>query len=185
MGKALGIGFFMKLPLYLLVVWALGFVLFYTGLPAPPEDLPPDTKAIVVLTGGAGRLEAGVRLLEAGDGRRLFISGVHRDVSTADLTRMAGVSPDLFDCCIDIDRSAQNTLGNAREGAAWAHSNGYDALILVTADYHMPRSLILFRRAMPDVTVTPHAVDTEAPLGFLIREYNKYLITLLRDALNH
>ena len=58
-------------------------------------------------------------------------------------------------------------------------------MILVTADYHMPRSLILFRRAMPDVTVTPHAVDTEAPLGFLIREYNKYLITLLRDALNH
>jgi uncharacterized SAM-binding protein YcdF (DUF218 family) len=89
--------------------------------------------------------------------------------------------------------TALDTLGNAREAAAWARAMDYKSLILVTADYHMPRALIEVRAAMPGVTVTPYPVATptldarhwsETTLGArrMISEYSKYLAILAREA---
>ena len=44
----------------------------------------------------------------------------------------------------DIDHAALDTIGNAEESAKWVNSHGYGRVIVVTNNYHMPRSLVEF-----------------------------------------
>ena len=99
----------------------------------------------------------------------------------------------LYDCCVDLGFEAIDTLGNARETAQWARARGYDRLILVTADYHMPRALLELRGAMPRVQLTAYPVATEdvdarvwwkspQSLRLMVAEYSKYLVILTREA---
>lgn len=123
----------------------------------------PDTRgdAIVALTGGSGlRIAAGVELVAEGRGERLLISGVHPDVTMQDLINLAGGDPAVWACCVDLGYTAETTLGNADETAAWAYENGYDELVLVTSDYHMARSLLVLQAAMPDIGLEAWPVRT-------------------------
>ncbi len=121
---------------------------------APPED----AEAIVALTGGSmERLETGVRLLKEGHGERLLISGVNRDVADHELFELLGVPDDLARCCVDLGRGAEDTLGNASETAEWAHRRHFSHLILVTDDYHMPRSKAELSIALPDAEIYPRS----------------------------
>lgn len=189
-----------------LLTWALigGAILFILGFwnfaervrtPETPEP-PPQAHAIVALTGGSlERLSTGVRLLEQDKGERLLISGVNRVVTDAELLDAAlGVDPELAACCIDLGRSAEDTLGNASETAAWAREHRYTDIILVTDDYHMPRSLTELSLALPEATIHPYPVRTRwtdpalwrSDLGAASRlgsEYLKYLIIRGREAL--
>ena len=174
--------FIVKLPFYLLITWGMGFILFFTSLPIPPtQKLNAD--AIVVLTGGSGRLETGLTLLKEQAAPKLLISGVNPDVEIAELTALTGAEAKLFECCIDLDRTASNTQGNARETAAWAKGNGYKSILLVTADYHIQRARVLFRTVMPDIEILAVPVKTNVSAAYLIKEYNKYLFTLIRQAI--
>lgn len=142
-------------------VWVAGFIVFASGI---PEETPPasvKTDAIVVLTGGSLRLEEGVRLLEAGSARKLFVSGVHRGVDVAELLRLQKREPDRLQCCIILGHDAEDTVGNARETADWVAQEGIRSIRLVTAGYHMPRSLLEFHAAMPDVEIVAHPVSPE------------------------
>ena len=164
-------------------VWCVGFILFYVSIhqPKPPTPSAPNkTTGIAVLTGGTGRLEAGLSLLENGTGVRLLISGVHTSVSANDLVNISGAKPNLFDCCVDLDRASANTIENALMSAAWVKEKQYTSLYLVTSGYHIPRSLLLFEAAMPDVKIMPVAVDTPMSYFAIILEYNKYLVTAVR-----
>lgn len=113
---------------------------------------------IVVLTGGAWRIDHAIDLLKEGRGRRLLISGVNPDTSVDALARLTDTDRKWFDCCVDIDYAAQNTVGNAEIAGRWAREQGFRDLILVTSDYHMPRSLIEFDRVGNIRSVTPYAV---------------------------
>lgn len=157
---------------------------------------PPDAQAIVALTGGSlERLSTGVRLLEDGKGERLLISGVNRVVTDRELLIEAlNVEPGLAQCCIDIGRSAEDTLGNASETAAWARQHNYTRLILVTDDYHMPRSQAELSLALPEAEIYPAPVRTRwtdpalwrSDLSAATRlgaEYVKYLVIRGREAL--
>lgn len=172
-----------KAPFYLIAAWLLGFGYFALTLPpAVPEGATPKSDGIIVLTGGAGRLEAGLALLEAKVADRMLISGVNPVVEPRELSALTGTEEALFDCCVDLDRAAPNTAGNATESNLWAQAHGYHTLVLVTADYHMPRSLILFRRAMPGATIFAHPVKGEWPVLYLANEYNKYVFTVIGEA---
>lgn len=116
---------------------------------------------IVVLTGGALRIDQAIDLLKEGRGRRLLISGVNPGTSADTLARMTGTDPSWFECCVDIDRNALNTVGNAEMAGLWARERGFRDLILVTSDYHMPRSLREFERVDSLRSVTPYAVQRE------------------------
>jgi uncharacterized SAM-binding protein YcdF (DUF218 family) len=111
-------------------------------------------EAVVVLTGGANRIEKGVRLLQENHGHRLLISGVDRMTTRSDLGRVIGNSSIMYGCCIDIDRHAMDTRGNAKYTAEWAKLHGFENLIVVTSNYHLPRSLMLMKQSMPDVKIT-------------------------------
>ncbi|ABI66668.1 MULTISPECIES: YdcF family protein [Maricaulis] len=158
-----------------------------TGYDLPATDNTVD--AIIVLTGDAGRLSAGGELLQDGRASHLMISGVHPSVTTADIRRQTGLGDDAFSCCVTLGREATDTVGNAREAAAYVQANGYDRLIIVTSDYHLPRSLLEFRSHMPGVDLIPYPVRTQAPwqdvgaLRLWLQEYAKYTTVQLRHSL--
>ncbi|MGH7025597.1 MAG: YdcF family protein [Caulobacteraceae bacterium] len=181
--------------LVVLLIWAAGLVEFgdrVAGLTPPNEPAPAD--GIVALTGGSDlRLEAAANLLESGKGKRLLVSGVDRRATRGDLWTVTGAAKPLFDCCVDLGFTAADTLGNARETAQWAKAMNYRSLILVTADYHMPRALIELKAAMPGASITPYPVATPSldarhwaatTIGAkrMTLEYCKYLVILAREA---
>lgn len=170
--------------------------LVWFSIPPEAENQSAPTDAIVVLTGASLRLPSGIDLLREGKGRVLFVSGVSRQVDLDDLLRQAGgVSPQSLTCCIVIGYDAENTAGNAIETAHWMRREGYHSLRLVTSWYHMRRSLLEFRRAMPDITIVPHPVFSEqvkrrgwwvwrGTTGLVIEEYGKYLAALFLPVLD-
>ena len=147
---------------FVLAAWLAGLFWYAERIPAEPPDTTERTDAIVVLTGGADRLSEGLRLLAEGHGKRLLVSGVYRGVDVDALLQVARQKPDDVECCITIGYVADNTAGNARETAEWIRSSDNRSLRLVTADYHMPRSLLEFRRALRDIRIVPHPVFPEA-----------------------
>jgi len=173
------------------LAWTAGLIWFANAIPDRVADRDTPTDAIVVLTGGSERLATGLGLLAAGRARKLFVSGVYRGVEVAELLRLSRRAPERLRCCIALGYTAGDTQGNARETAAWMTREGFDSLRLVTANYHLRRSLVEFARAMPEATVIPHPVF---PPGFkqarwwrwpgtarlLASEYNKYLAALAR-----
>ena len=116
----------------------------------PPPDARAD--AIVVLTGGSQRIDQAVELLRSGAGRRLLISGAHPATTRKQIQRMTQAPADMFACCVDIGYEALDTIGNANETVAWIHSRGYGSVLVVTNNYHMPRSLFELRRAEPSIS---------------------------------
>jgi len=169
----------------LLLLYGVGFSLFLSYLPAPYEG-PAKADAIVALTGQGGRLGPAVSLLEQGDGQRLLITGVNRLTSKRDLKEVLH-GGNTFDCCADLGFAALDTIGNAQETARWVRAHGYKSLIVVTADYHMPRSLIEFQAQMPGVRLVPYPVAADAPKNLswdavkrLNGEYVKYVASLVR-----
>ncbi len=127
---------------------------------ALPGDVT-DADGIVVLTGGSGlRIAAGMDLLATGIGERLLISGVNPDVTLDQLAASAGGDPGLYECCVDIGYQATTTLENAEEVSAWAETNGYDRLVLVTSNYHMPRARFLLSRDAEGVEFIAYPVTT-------------------------
>jgi len=176
-------------------LWLGGFVRFTGTVGAlRPADDGAHGDGIVVLTGGSERLETALTLIEHGRARRLLITGVHAATTPAALSRVTGAQPDLFACCIDIDHQARNTVDNARIAARWAQDHGYRSLILVTANYHMPRSLVEFARVLPDADLTPYPVAPknirlgrwwpDHSMRVLALEYSKYLVSLIRSRLS-
>jgi len=170
-----------RIAIIIVGLYLAGFVLFVASLPKAPRDLS-HIQGIVALTGGDARLDTAVTLFEGGVGQRLLISGVNPQTTKAILKKLAHGGP-RFDCCADLGYAAEDTHGNAGEAGAWARFHHYDRLLIVTARYHMPRSLSEFQAAMPDVTLVPYPVDPESvdPEGWwhklrvLHWEYAKYL----------
>ncbi len=167
---------------------AAGLVRF--AIPPAAENRSAPTDAIVVLTGASLRVLSGIDLLREGKGRVLFVSGVPEQVNLGELLRETGKdTPHWLAGCIVIGHDARNTTGNAIETARWMRREGYHSLRLVTSWYHMPRSLLEFARAMPDIEIVPHPVFPErvkqqnwlawrGTAALLIGEYGKYLATL-------
>lgn len=158
-----------------LLAWMLGFAWFAIFLPQPLDGRKTD--AIVVLTGGAGRIDRGLALLEAGASGRMLISGVDRSVRPVELAAQYHARESLFACCITLGREAIDTRSNAIETARWLERRDYKTVRLITTDWHMRRSALELRQALPGrVTIVYDAVPSRPSLTMLAREYNKYLL---------
>jgi uncharacterized SAM-binding protein YcdF (DUF218 family) len=176
----------------LFLAYAGGLVWFARGVTGAVEATDTDsaTDAIVVLTGGSQRVQAGLQLLAAGRAKKLFVSGVYHGTDVSALLHVQRQTPDALQCCIVLGHTADNTYGNALETAAWVRQEGYTSLRLVTANYHMRRALLEFARAMPEVRIVPNPVFPETvrerwwawpgTLDLVIGEYDKYLWALIR-----
>jgi len=149
-------------------IFAFGFILFAVNVMRVPETSVQRADGIIVLTGGQLRIKAGLELLEKGRAKRLLITGVNRRTTKPDIARLVGGQSAELDCCVDLGYEALNTQGNAGEADAWARRLGYYSLIVVTASYHMQRSLMELNSRMPDVEIIPYPV---IPVGFRDRAW--------------
>jgi uncharacterized SAM-binding protein YcdF (DUF218 family) len=177
----------------LVLLWAGGLVWFARLIPDKVEDPETVTDAIVVLTGGSLRIESGFRLLAVAKAKVLFITGVHPGVDVADLLRKTPEQPAAaLACCVVLGHAAASTLGNAEETAAFMRQHDFHSLRLVTASYHMPRSLFEFARAMPQIRIVPNPVfpalmerghwwARPKSAALVASEYVKYLVARLRS----
>ncbi|WP_369720780.1 YdcF family protein [Bradyrhizobium sp. LLZ17] len=170
---------------------AAGFFAFLSQLRG--AEIAPGRKAdgIVVLTGGSSRVSDAMELLAAGYGKRLLISGVHPASTAGDISRTLPENQSFMTCCVDLDRTALTTRGNAAEARRWAEGRGFKSLIVVTSNYHMPRALVEFSHAMPGTVLVPFAVvgdkwrdepwwTSSSTLRLLLSEYVKYIAAELR-----
>lgn len=173
-----------------LVLWGLGLMKFADGIPERVADTETRTDAIVVLTGGSQRLAAGIDLLTLEKGKKLFVSGVYQGMDVRRLLHLVKGTPKGIEDRVAIG-NATNTEGNALETAEWMKREGFRSLRLVTAAYHMPRSLMEFNDAMPGVEVVAHPVFPESvkaewwawpgTAALIVGEYNKCLFAWLRQ----
>ncbi len=171
------------------VVVVLGLAGFLYFLSVIDDEAAPDVHSadgIVVLTGGEARIPEAIKLLSQGKGHRLLISGVNPSTTRGELVSLSPNSRDWFSCCIDVGHAARDTIGNAEETRAWVEQRGFKSLIVVTASYHMPRSIAELRRALPDAELIPYPVKPgnlhvnswwahSGTLRFLVMEYVKFV----------
>jgi uncharacterized SAM-binding protein YcdF (DUF218 family) len=183
----------LQLILVLAALWLGGLIYFAGQIPDAVADPDSQTDAIVVLTGGSQRIETGLQLLAAGKAKMMFVSGVHNGVEVPELLRTLSADPALADKIV-LGHEAADTRGNALETAGWMRAQGYHSMRLVTSAYHMPRSLLEFSRAMPDISITPNPVFADnvkqgewwawpGTASLVADEYVKYLVVALRLSL--
>ncbi|WGM38984.1 YdcF family protein [Caulobacter sp. NIBR1757] len=185
----------LSLLLIVVVVWFVGLLAFAGRIDKlTPAAEPPVSDAVAVLTGASTeRIKVAVRLLEEGKGKRLLVSGVNTEVTREDLLDVTGAWKPIYQCCVDLGFEAADTKGNAQEIAAWAEKHSFKQVIVVTADYHMPRSMLELRGQMPGTKLIPYPVKTDAvdagkwwrdqtQMRRLTLEYCKYLAVLVQES---
>ena len=164
----------------LLILYALGFLLFGVTLAAPAPDDSKPTDAIVVITGGTGRIERAVEVLADRKGQRLLIAGADPAVTKDDLVRRLKGRRKLLQCCVDLGSESVDTRSNAEEARRWLDKNKYRSARLITSDWHMRRAAYEFDRQLDGkVMIVEDAVKSEPNFMTLFAEYNKYLLRRL------
>jgi uncharacterized SAM-binding protein YcdF (DUF218 family) len=185
---------FLAVIILLVLFWLFGLAAFASRVAgSTPAFEPPNADAIVALTGASSiRIEAAVQLLEEGKGRRLLISGVNPQARRSEVKYVARGVGRIWDCCVDLGFRAETTRGNAVETARWVAYHHYHSLIVVTADYHIPRAILELQSTMPGVELYPYPVVTDTvnarhwwsrwgDTRRITVEYCKYLAILTRE----
>jgi uncharacterized SAM-binding protein YcdF (DUF218 family) len=178
-----------------LIILAGGFVWFVSQIAGEEITLESKADGIVALTGAAARIPDAIELLATERGKRLLITGVHRATSSREIARITPLYSKYFTCCIDLDRSALNTFGNALETKRWAREHNFNSLIVVTSNWHMPRAMAELEHQLPDVTLIAFPVISEKVKSepwwsntdtarLLLGEYLKYVFALMRMRLD-
>lgn len=162
----------------LFMVWALGFLWFTVSLPQPAGD--EKTDAVIVATGGAGRIAQGLAVLERGLAPRMLVTGVDPEVRPEEFAVEFEVSQEQMDCCVALGFMAVDTRGNATEAAAWIEQEQVSSVRLVTTDWHMRRASAEVARALPDdVRIVRDAVPSAPSLASLFLEYHKLIASFI------
>jgi uncharacterized SAM-binding protein YcdF (DUF218 family) len=165
---------------FIAILYVLGFALFAVTLGDPAPVDTPKVDAIVVITGGKGRIEHAAGLLAQGKAKRLLIAGADPSVRKVDLVRRLGGKRRLLECCVDLGSESVDTRSNAEEARRWIERHKYRSIRLVTSDWHMRRARYEFNRQLDSgIKLVPDAVRTEPNFGTLFAEYNKYLLRRL------
>jgi len=178
----------------LAAIFLSGLQYFVLNLPRQMESPARQSDGIVVITGGQQRLDAGLTLLATGTASKLLISGVGAGLSKVILAndlQLDQTQRDLLICCAELEFAAHDTRGNARAARHWAETNNLASLVLVTANYHMPRARLAFEREMPHIDlhywpVSPDDLHIDSwwkdpgLVRLLAREYAKFLAEFIR-----
>jgi uncharacterized SAM-binding protein YcdF (DUF218 family) len=176
-------------------LWLVGFFYFVSNVTYDNIN-QSKTDAIIVLTGGKGRVAEAISLLSKDMANKMLITGVAK---TTNIEEMIFLSPELSSSMvlplkdkITLGKYATNTAENAKEASRWMEEHNFKSLRLVTSDYHMQRSILEFKLLMPDNIIIPHPVfnnhiqiqnwwDSPSSIWLLLSEYHKYIIVKFVD----
>jgi uncharacterized SAM-binding protein YcdF (DUF218 family) len=195
-GLARGVGFLtMTVLVGGLVAFGLGFFWFINQVPSEEIRVSGKADGIVVLTGAASRIPDAIELLTSERGQRVLITGVNRTTTAKEIATLTSLNERVFKCCVDLDRSALNTLGNAIETRRWARDRNFQSLIIVTSNWHMPRAMAEIEHQIPDAKLIAYPVVSEKIKGepwwsssgtvrLLLSEYLKYVFAVVRMRLD-
>ena len=166
----------------ILLVYAFGFLGFAVTLPKPLAGQPTD--AVIVPTGGPGRIARGLDIVERDLAKQLFVSGVDPEVKPGEFAAEFDVSSRTMECCVTLGYLAVDTRSNAGEAAQWLKENDFTSVRLVTTDWHMARTVSEFSSALPEGTVIEKdAVVSSPELATLFLEYNKLIAAAVSQGL--
>ena len=169
---------FRRIASLILLVWLLGFLWFAIALPRPRDG--GRTDAVIVLTGGPGRVARGLEVLDKGWAGRLLVSGVDREVKPREFEAEYKVAPKTMRCCVTLGFESVDTRSNAREAADWIARNRFRSVRLVTTDWHMRRAELEMEQSLPaEITVIRDAVPSQPSFRILFLEYNKLVARAL------
>jgi uncharacterized SAM-binding protein YcdF (DUF218 family) len=161
----------------LVLLYALGFILFAFTLGKPARADAPATDAAVVLTGGPGRIEHAMEVLRDHKAKRLLVAGTDPSVTKSDIVRRIGGSRKLVQCCVDLGSESVDTRSNAEETSRWVVNHGFHSVRLITSDWHMRRARYEFEKVFGSkVRIESDAIRTEPSFVTLFAEYNKYVL---------
>jgi uncharacterized SAM-binding protein YcdF (DUF218 family) len=164
------------------LIYVFGFLGFALTLPQPVSGQLTD--AVIVPTGGPGRIARGIDVVEEGLARELFVSGVDPEVKPKEFAAQFKVPSRLMTCCVTLGYLAVDTRSNAGEAAQWMKENRFSSVRLVTTDWHMARAASEFAEALPAGTmIVRDAVKSTPDLATLYLEYNKLIAAAVSQGL--
>jgi len=114
--------------------------------PGPP---PRPADALMVLSGGEGRIAEGYRAWSSGAASEFYILGAGRHVPLTRLVPPASSLPPAARSRVHAEGWSENTLENAFSARSAVEERNFSSVILVTSDYHVPRAWIAFRKVLP------------------------------------
>jgi len=163
------------------LIYALGFLFFALTLGKPATADAPPTEAAVVLTGGSGRIEHAIQVLQERKAARLLVAGADPAVTKADIARrVGGSSRQVLGCCVDLGSESVDTRSNAEESSRWLAKHHFKSVRLITSDWHMRRARYEFRKILGNkYRIVTDAVRSEPSFLTLFGEYNKYILRRL------
>ena len=141
--------------------------------------------SIVVLTGDKFRISKGMEILSNGNGERLLLSGVNKNIKLTNIKNQFPKYKKFFDCCVDIESISTNTFENSRETFLWLEKNKYNSVLVITSDYHIPRTKLEFERFLNTENIYYQPVNSNNDVSFLGKikklflEYVKYMRTYI------
>lgn len=179
------------------MIWILGLSLFIRMVPSSSDNTTLDkSDAIIVLTGAPYRIDQGIDRYSNNYAPIILISGVGAGATLDDLLREMPPKAQHYANSLSwregiyLGHEATNTLENAIESRAWAKKHNIRKLHLITSNYHMPRSLQIFKKAFRDnaehIEIIPNPVignpnDTRfwllqpRSIRYILTEYHKWL----------
>ncbi len=169
------------------LVWFCGLIIFLNKIPIYQPQVNNIADAAIVLTGGDKRIEEGVKILQEHKVKKMFITGVNQRIRNKKEIPYIEELNKVHN--IEIGREALTTNGNALEAKEWIQQNNIKTIKLVTANYHMPRSVLEFKHHLPDISIESHPVFPDKfdiskwwydknTLTLVLKEYTKYIYVL-------
>ena len=175
-----------KIAILFCIIITLYFISFihFIGNIDKEFTIKKNVNNIVVLTGNTGRLVFGLDLMSNNSKSRMLITGVAKGVKYSEIIKNRDVKRDR----IDLGYKAQTTLGNAIETSLWIKRYDIRDIILVTDNWHMQRTLLLFNITMPNIEVSPYPIESmnftmedffqfEKKTFFIYKEHLKYIVS--------
>ena len=174
------------------LMWLGGFLWFLSLIPAQETQETRKADAIIVLTGGALRLERGFELLAQNAAPKLFISGVEDSVTLNELLHAKEyrhLTENASANNVILGYKARTTTGNALEVAEWVKKENVKTILLVTGNYHLPRSIYQIKHLSPSLSLMAEPVFPGHFSSYqwwyypdsrklMISEYHKYVYVL-------
>lgn len=166
----------------LVLIYAFGFLAFAVTLPGPSAETKTD--AVIVLTGGPGRIARGLEVVASGEAKEMFVSGVDPEVKPGEFAAEFDVPRRTMNCCVTLGYLAVDTRSNAGEVAQWMKEKEFTSARLVTTDWHMARASSEVTETLPEeIRLVKDAVVSHPDLATLFLEYNKLLASEISQGL--